>query len=153
MTPNWQQEVVRVIEEAINGNQGVFLDQGTEPIAELRTLTAEQANTVIPGAGNSVVNQVQHLITTIAMHQPQFMGGEYPDLDWGADWAPQNLTTDEWVQLLDDLDRSQEELKTWITAPAIPQDQGYAAACIMVVTHLAFHIGQIRHAAGYAQQT
>lgn len=152
MTPNWQQEILRAIDEAFAGKQGIYLDAETEPLAELRTLTPQQANVELPGAGNSVANQVRHLVTTIAMHKPQFMGGEYPELDWGADWQPQQLTADEWQHLLNQLEDSTRNLKIWITEPAIEQNQDYAAACIMVVTHLAFHIGQIRHAAGYAKQ-
>lgn len=149
---NWQQEVVKAIDESFTGGQGIFLDQGTDPLTELRALSSEQASREIPGAGNSVANQVKHLLTTIAMHRPQFMGGEYPDLDWNADWLSQHLTDDAWQQLIDDLERSKENLKGWIAAPANEQNQEYASACIMVVTHLAFHIGQIQHASGYVRQ-
>lgn len=152
MTPNWQQEILKAIDEAFSGNQGIFLDAGTEPLAEIRTLTSEQACLQLPGAGNSVANQVQHLITTIAMHKAQFRGGEFPDMDWGADWDSQPLTEQQWQDILTQLDASARNLKSWIAKPAVEQDQEYAAACIMAVTHIAFHIGQIRHAAGYAQQ-
>lgn len=153
MVINWQQEILKSIDEAFEGNQGLFLDAGTEPLPELRQLSAEQACTVLPGAGNSVANQVRHLITSLTMHEPQFMGGEYPDLDWAADWSEQRLTDEEWQQSLTDLDELREKLKTWIAQPAVEQDQEYASACVMAVTHIAFHIGQIRHAAGYAQHS
>lgn len=152
MTANWQQEILKAIDEVFDGKQGIFLDAETEPLPELLKLTPEQASQELPGAGNSVANQVKHLVTTIAMHKPQFMGGDYPELDWGADWDQQRLTGEEWENLLDQLREGQRDLKQWIAEPVIEQDQTYAAACIMVVTHLAFHIGQIRHAAGYASQ-
>lgn len=152
MTTNWQQGILKTIDEAFNGNQGVFLDAGTDPFSELRQLTAKQASTDLPGAGNSVANQVRHLITSITMHQPQFMGGEFPNLDWSADWSQQQLTDAEWQQLLNELEALQGNLKGWIAEPAIEQDQEYATACIMAATHLAFHIGQIQHAAAYAKQ-
>lgn len=151
MAPNWQQEIIRAIDESLIGKQGVYLDSETEPITELRALTPEQATLVLPGAGNAVANQVMHLLTTIAMHEAQFMGGAYPDLDWGADWDQQSLNGDAWHKLLDRLEDAVADLKTWIIAPAIEQNQEYAAASIMVVAHLAYHFGQIRHAAGYAQ--
>lgn len=152
MTPNWQQEILKAIDEASNGNRGVFLDAGTEPFSELRQLTAEQASMQLPGAGNSVANQVRHLITTITMHKPQFMGGEFPNLDWSDDWSEQMLSDTEWQQMLDELEGLHGNLKAWIAEPALAQNQDYATACIMAATHLAFHIGQIQHAAAYAQQ-
>lgn len=148
MTPNWQQEILKTIDEACSGNQGIFLDAGTEPLAEVRQLTASQASTILPGAGNSVANQVQHLITTIAMHKAQFRGGDYPDMDWGA----QPLTEQQWQDILTQLEESARNLKSWIAKPAVDQDQNYASAAVMAATHLAFHIGQIQHAAAYAKQ-
>ena len=152
MTPNWQQEILKTIDEAFSGNQGVFLDAGTQPLAEVRQLTAAQASITLPGAGNSVANQVQHLITTIAMHKAQFRGGEYPDMDWGADWDAQPLTERQWQDTLTQLEESARNLKSWITKPAVDHDQSYASAAVMAATHLAFHIGQIQHAAAYAKQ-
>ncbi len=152
MTPNWQQEILKTIDEAFSGNQGIFLDSGTEPLAEVRTLTPEQASVQLPGAGNSVANQVQHLITTIAMHKAQFRGGEFPDMDWGADWDSQPLTGQQWQDILTQLEASAQNLKSWIAKPAVEQDQDYASAAVMAATHLAFHIGQIQHAAAYAKQ-
>lgn len=151
METNWQQEILKVIEEAFNGNQGVFLDEGTTPLNELCKLTAAQASTELPGAGNSVANQVKHLITSIAMHKAQFRGGEYPDMDWGADWDAQPLTDQQWKDLVDQLDASAKNLRSWIAKPAVEQNQEYASAAVMAATHLAFHIGQIQHAAGYAK--
>lgn len=148
---NWQQEIVKSIDEAFNGNQGIFLDQGTEPLSQLKTLTAAQASTELPGAGNSVANQVKHLITTIAMHKAQFRGGEYPDMDWGADWDSHPLTQQQWQDLLEQMDESARNLQSWIAKPSVEQDQAYASAAVMAATHLAFHIGQIQHAAGYAR--
>lgn len=150
MAPNWQQEIVKTIDEAFNGNQGIFLDAGTEPLAGIRQLTAEQASRELPGAGNSVANQVQHLITTIAMHKAQFRGGEFPDMDWGSDWDSQPLTEQQWKDLVSQLEASAQNLKSWIARPSVDQDQAYASAAVMAATHLAFHIGQIQHAAGYA---
>lgn len=151
MNPNWQQEVIKAIDEAFSGNQGIFLDAGTEPLHELRELTAEQASRELPGAGNSVANQVQHLITTIAMHKAQFRGGDYPDMDWGADWDSQPLTEQQWQDILTQLEGAARNLKSWIAKPTVDQDQSYASAAVMTITHLAFHIGQIQHAAAYAK--
>lgn len=151
MAANWQQEIIKSINEAFNGNQGVFLDEGTAPLTELRALTAAQASTELPGAGNSVANQVKHLITTIAMHKAQFRGGDYPNMDWGADWDSQPLTEQQWQDLVKRLDVSAQNLLSWIANPSVEQNQEYVAAAVMAATHLAFHIGQIQHAAGYAR--
>ena len=151
MEANWQQEILKAIDEAFTGNQGIFLDQGTAPLGELRNLTAIQASTELPGAGNSVANQVKHLITTIAMHKAQFRGGEYPDMDWGADWDLNPLTEQQWNDLVTQLEAAAQNLRSWIAKPTMDQPEEYASAAVMAATHLAFHIGQIQHAAGYAR--
>lgn len=152
MDSMWQQAVVKAIDEAFDGKSGVFLDGDTEPLAELARLTAAQANTELPGAGNSVANQVKHLLTTIVMHEAQFNGQPFPDMDWGADWNPQNLTEDEWQDLLRQLQAGHAQLRKWILEPTIEIDQDFVAGSIMTIAHLSYHIGQIRHAAAYASR-
>lgn len=153
MESTWQQAIVNAIDEAFVGKKGVFLDGDTEPLAELSRLTPEQANLELPGAGNSAANQVKHLLTTIAMHGAQFNGTPYPDLDWGADWAPQQLSAEEWSDLLHQLTEGHQQLRQWILEPGVAQDEEYVGACVMTIAHLSYHIGQIRHAAAYAAQT
>lgn len=153
MDSTWQQAIVNAIDEAFEGKKGVFLDGDTEPLAELAKLTPEQASLELPGAGNSVANQVKHLITTIAMHDAQFSGKPFPDLDWGADWAPQQLTAEEWSDLVRQLEDGHQQLRRVILEPVMAQDDAFVSACIMTVTHLGYHIGQIRHAAAYASQS
>lgn len=150
MESTWQQAIVNAIDEAFDGKKGVFLDGDTEPLTEIARLTSEQANLELPGAGNSVANQVKHLITTIAMHEAQFSGKPFPDLDWGADWAPQQLSAEEWSDLVRQLDEGHQQLRQLILEPAMAQDDAFVGACVMTVTHLGYHIGQIRHAAAYA---
>lgn len=146
----WKTAILKSIDESYDGTGGVYLDSGTNTLAELRALTGAQASTVLPGAGNSVANQVKHLLTTVEMHRPQFEGGEYPDLDWGADWDAVSLTDEEWEELVNQFAASRELLKGWVAQPTVAEDADYVAAAVMVAAHLAYHIGQIRHAAGYA---
>lgn len=146
----WKAAILKSVDESYDGTGGVYLDSGTNTLTELRALTGEQATKVLPGAGNSVANQVKHLLTTVQMHRPQFEGGEYPDLDWGADWDTVPLTDEEWADLVNQFAATRELLKGWITQPTVAEDAEYVAAAIMVVAHMAYHIGQIRHAAGYA---
>lgn len=146
----WQQAIVNAIDEAFDGKKGVFLDGNTEPLAEIAQLTPEQASLALPGAGNSVANQVKHLITTIAMHEAQFSGKPFPDLDWGADWDRQELSAEEWSDLVRQLAAGHQQLRRLILEPVIEQDDSFAGACVMTIAHLSYHIGQIRHAAAYA---
>ncbi|MCA9833630.1 MAG: DinB family protein [Thermomicrobiales bacterium] len=148
----WKTEILKAIDESYDGTGGVYLDSGTNTLEELQSLTGNQASIVLPGAGNSVANQVKHLLTTVAIHKPQFEGGEYPDLDWGADWEATPLSDDEWQALVTTFAATREQLKNWVQNPVVAEDSAYAGAAIMVVAHLAYHIGQIRHGIGYAKQ-
>lgn len=146
----WKTNVVKAIDEAYDGTGGIYLDQGTDLLTELRNLSGEQASTILPGAGNSVANQLKHLLTTVAMHEAQFRGTDYPDLDWGADWQPIALNDEEWQRLIDKYAATREQLREWVTTPSIDENNDYVYSAIMAATHLAYHVGQIRHAASYA---
>ena len=147
---HWKENVVKAIDEAYDGTGRIYLDQGTDLLAELKNLSGEQASTVLPGAGNSVANQLRHLLTTVAMHEAQFRGTPYPELDWGADWQPVSLSDEEWQALIDQYAATREQLKEWVTSPSVDEDNDYIFSAIMVATHLAYHVGQIRHTASYA---
>lgn len=149
---DWKNNVVKAIDEAYDGTGGIYLDQGTDLLAELKNLSGAQASTVLPGAGNSVANQLRHLLTTVAMHEAQFRGTPYPELDWGTDWQPVTLNDDEWQQLVEKYAATRDQLKQWVTSPSVDEDNDYIYSAIMVASHLAYHVGQIRHAAGYAAQ-
>lgn len=149
---DWKNNVVKAIDEAYDGTGGIYLDQGTDLLAELKNLSGAQASTVLPGAGNSVANQLRHLLTTVAMHEAQFRGTPYPELDWGTDWQPVTLNDDEWQHLVEKYAATRDQLKQWVTSPSVDEDNDYIYSAIMVASHLAYHVGQIRHAAGYAAQ-
>ncbi len=148
----WKTHIVKAINEAYDGSGGVYLDRGTNLLAELTALNGAQASTVLPGAGNSVANQIRHLLTTVKMHEPQFNGGDYPELDWGADWAEVTLGDNEWQELVATFAATREQLIRWVISPTVEENEEYAGAAVMVATHHAYHVGQIRHAAGYAAQ-
>lgn len=147
---DWKKNVVKAIDEAYDGTGGIYLDQGTDLLAELKSLSGAQASTVLPGAGNSVANQLRHLLTTVAMHEAQFLGTPYPDLDWGTDWQPVTLNDEEWQELVGKYAATRDQLKQWVTSPSVDEDNDYIYSAIMVASHLAYHVGQIRHAASYA---
>lgn len=148
----WKTEILKAIDESYDGTGGVYLDSGTNTLDELKSLSGLQAGTVLPGAGNSAANQIKHLLTTVSMHKPQFEGGAYPELDWGADWDTTDLSDDDWQTIVDQFSATRDQLKRWIQNPVVAEDNAYAASAIMVVAHLSYHIGQIRHAVAYAKQ-
>lgn len=145
----WKTAILKSIDESYDGTGSVYLDSGTNPLTELRALTGAQASMVLPGAGNSVANQVKHLLTTVEMHRPQFEGGDYPELDWEADWDTVSLGDDEWEALVNQFAATRELFRGWIAQPTVAEDADYVGAAVMAAAHLAYHIGQIRHAIGY----
>lgn len=149
---SWKSAIAQVVDESYDGTGGIYLDEGTDTLTELRSLTGAQASRVLPGAGNSVANQVKHLLTAGAMHRSQFAGNGFPDLDWGADWADQSLSDDEWQALVDDYAATRAVLKDALQNPAMDENEEFVAAAVMLSGHLAYHTGQIRHAAAYAKQ-
>lgn len=147
----WKAAIIQMIDDTFAGNGGLYLDQGTDTIAELRALTGAQASAELPGTGNSVANQVKHLLTAAKTHLSQFAGTGFPDLDWGADWEAQQLSDDDWASLVDEYAATQQALKDALTTPAMEENEEYAGAAIMLTAHHAYHTGQIRHAAAYAK--
>lgn len=149
-TQPWKDAILKVIDESYDGTGGIYLDSATDTLAELRALSGAQASTMIPGAGNSVANQVKHLITSAKMHEIMLAGEAFPELDWGADWAESTLTDDEWQDLLNHYAASRDALKRQVNAIADDND-AVAEGAVMLASHLPYHIGQIRHAAAYAK--
>lgn len=146
----WKEPIINALKDAYDGSGGVYLDPGTNVVAELKSLTGAQASTILPGAGNSVVNQIRHLLITVDAHEPQFTGGNQPDLDWGSEWKDTQVTDAEWQALVAEYEETRDKFTQWISAPAVAEDDAFAAAAVMAATHMAYHTGQIRHAAAYA---
>lgn len=146
----WKTQILKAIDEAYDGTGGVYMDKGTNLVAELKALSGEQASTILPGAGNSVANQIQHLLITVDAHEPQFVGGEYPDIDWGSEWGEVHLSDDQWQAMVNEYEATHAKFTSWISEPTVAEDEAYAAAAVMAAAHMAYHAGQIRHAAAYA---
>lgn len=146
----WKEQIIRVIKDAYDGSGGMYLDPGTNVVAELKALNGAQASSILPGAGNSVVNQIRHLLITVDAHEPQFNGSEQPDLDWGSEWKETQVTDAEWQALVNEYEETRAKFTQWISGPAVAEDDAFAAAAMMAASHMAYHTGQIRHAVAYA---
>ncbi len=121
-----------------------FVTDGREAgwLPTLRRLTADQAARP-PAAGRPSVlahstHMRYHLANYLAHEQ-----GERPVPDWAQSWLVPNIAESGWPAYVEGLRQEIDDLLAVLRAPA-PWPEPRLSAAILLVTHLAYHLGALR---------
>lgn len=123
------------------GERGAFLDPGEHGlIGMLRTLTAGEAST--PVAGASVATHALHVAFSLDAFGGWIAGVRDVEYDWSQSWAKSEVTSEEWLALLDRLERQRTELEETIRTHA-STDLEASWGAMGVLAHTAYHLGAV----------
>ena len=127
---------------------GMFLDPGDTLWDSLNDLTAEQASIPIHTGSNSIAGQVNHLNFYLDVMKLYLIGEEPDRPDWSIPWKVVEVDDEQWAELKQGLRHRQLELYALIDAAPdeIYANEDFLTGSYGIVAHLAFHLGQIRHA-------
>ena len=143
----FREALVGLLRELVDGPPGktAFIvnpgDQGI--LRSLARISATDAS-ARPGGRSSVAAHVQHVRYGFELLNRWAHGEEpFADAEWAASWRMQEVTDDEWRELIAALER---EARGWMSALSSRQDwdSTMVSGAMSSVAHLAYHLGAIR---------
>jgi hypothetical protein len=136
-----------VLREIVDGTapEAFLLNQGDRGLlASLELLSAEAASAVPAAGGATIAAHVDHLRYGLGLMN-RWSRGENPfaDADYSASWRRQQVSPEQWRELLDGLRR---ETRAWVAAASRPRDIAQTDLAVMIASaaHMAYHLGAIR---------
>jgi hypothetical protein len=143
----FKQGLLTVLDEAFENVHGIFLDRNTSLFETLATVSAEEASRPVGQTCATLAAQVEHVRFYIDVVMKFLQTGKNERVDWGEIWRTVSaVTPDEWEQskarLRDSYQRLIEMIKTY---PNWNSPDAFAGA-IGLVSHCAYHLGEIRQA-------
>lgn len=144
----FKRSLLFILDETFDNVHGAYLDPGDSFFATLNGVTAEQASVPVVGPGNSIASQLNHVIFHLEVGF-RYMRGENPGKqDWSKAWELVTVTDDEWASLTQRLRECQQTLLQLIDEipDAAFANEEIVGGAMATITHIAFHLGQIRHA-------
>lgn len=126
----------------------IYLDKGDALWETLADVTAEQASVPIAAGGNSIAGQVNHLLYSFEI-AAEFMQGRIPEnIYWSKAWQTVAVDNEQWKAMQQDLRESQAKITALVdsTPDEMFGDPDVLSGGFRIVTHSAYHLGQIKHA-------
>ena len=116
-------------------------------IGALRQLPSATASSRV-GEVNSIAAHAAHLCYALQLLN-RWAGGEenpFANANWPGSWEQQEVTSDEWRELLDEL---KQQGNQWLAAVGEPRewDEISLTGAVASAAHLAYHLGAIKQLA------
>ena len=136
-----------VLREIVDGTaaEAFLLNQGDRGLlASLELLSAEAASAVPAAGGATIAAHADHLRYGLGLMN-RWSHGENPftDADYSASWRRQQVSPEQWRELLDGL---RAQAQAWVAAASQPRQVSQVELTGMIASaaHLAYHLGAIR---------
>jgi hypothetical protein len=138
--------IFSLLEETMDRVQGFFLDRGTSLFETLATITAEEASIPVGGKCATLAAQVKHVAFTLDVVEKSVRDPSLPPVDWGEIWRTvSTISPEEWQASQAELRANYDRIKV-LVADTPAWGEAEIAGAIAMVTHIAYHLGEIRQA-------
>ena len=136
-----------VLDETFDNVQGIYLDKGTSLFETLADITAAEASIPVGGKCATLAAQVKHTAFYLEVVDKSVRDPNFPHVDWGEIWRTvSDVTEEEWEAIKTDLRTNYDAILQLIAdMPSWPSEQEIGGA-IGMITHTAYHLGEIRQA-------
>ncbi|NJO82003.1 MAG: hypothetical protein HC828_03885 [Blastochloris sp.] len=136
-----------LLDETFDNVQGQYLDRGTSLFETLATITAAEASIPVGGKCATLAAQVKHVAFYLDVLEQSVRSGQDERQDWGKIWRETGaVTPDEWAALGLALRASYDRIKQLIADTTEWPSDWEIASAIAMITHTAYHLGEIRQA-------
>ena len=141
------QALFYLLDEAFVQHHGIFLDKGTSLFETLEGINAAQASIPVGGRCATLAAQVKHVRFYMDVLEDYMLGHAPENVDWGEIWrTTREVSPEEWdglrQQLRDAYQRvlgSMKAIQTW-------EGKFEIGGALAILTHTAYHLGEIRQA-------
>jgi hypothetical protein len=133
-----------ILEEIFENVHGFVLDPAESMFETLATISAADASAQVAPGLAPIVAQVNHVVFLIDAQLHAYEGG---DRDWAGSWRVESVTDEEWQTLIAQLQDRYQQIRTLVSTYE-HWDGGFLGGAIALISHCAYHLGQIREALG-----
>lgn len=136
-----------LLDETFDNVQGIYLDKGTSLFETLATISAEEASIPVGGKCATLAAQVKHIAFYLDVLEKAVRAQQFDPQDWGKIWRETGAVTPaEWEGMQVALRAGYDNIKALIADTPEWTDERQIGGAIAVVTHTAYHLGEIRQA-------
>lgn len=139
--------LLMLLDETFEQVHGFYLDKGTSLFETLAGITAEQASIPVGGKCATLAAQVKHIAFYLDVLEKSVRESNFAPVDWDEIWRTvSQVDAGQWQAIQAELRSSylriQELVKTTTDWPSEREIGG----AIALITHTAYHLGEIRQA-------
>jgi hypothetical protein len=141
------QTVFELLEETFEQHHGIYLDKGTSLFETLDAISAEEASRPVSETCASIAAHVEHTRFYIEVMEEVLSGNDHGNWDWGDIWRRvEAVTPEEWEASKQGLRQDYQRVLKRIQSLEPWEGEDDIGVALAILTHSAFHLGQIRHA-------
>lgn len=141
------QTVFELLEETFEQHHGIYLDKGTSLFETLDAISAEEASRPVSETCASIAAHVEHTRFYIEVMEEVLSGNDHGNWDWGDIWRRvEAVTPEEWEASKQSLREAYQRVLKRIQSLEPWEGEDDIGVALAILTHSAFHLGQIRHA-------
>jgi hypothetical protein len=141
------QTVFELLEETFEQHHGIYLDKGTSLFETLDAISAEEASRPVSETCASIAAHVEHTRFYIEVMEEVLSGNDHGNWDWGDIWRRvEAVTPEEWEASKQGLREAYQRVLKRIQSLEPWEGEDDIGVALAILTHSAFHLGQIRHA-------
>jgi hypothetical protein len=141
---SFRSSYLTLLEEIFESVHGFLLDPAESMFETLETISANEASQTVAPNLAPIVAQVNHVVFLI---DAQLNGNVGDSLDWAGSWRVESVSDDEWQNLIELLHRRYHDIRSFVTS-FDDWDASIVGGALALITHCAYHLGQIREAMG-----
>jgi hypothetical protein len=143
----FKKEMLYLLTETFESVHGIYLDKGTSLLETLAGITAAQASKPVGNQCASIAAQVTHVCFYLDVMDRFMQTGQNEKVDWGEVWRTVGeVSPTEWAALQDRLRQAYERASAAFSAYENWEVEYSLAGAIGLITHTAYHLGEIRQA-------
>jgi pantothenate kinase len=143
----FKNDLLTVMTETFESVYGIYLDKSTSLFETLAQISAAEASIPVGGKCATLAAQVAHVRFYLDVTEQYVKTGDNQSVDWGEIWRTvREVTPEEWAALQENLKQSYQNMRKTLESYDQWDVEYSIAGAIGVVTHTAYHLGEIRQA-------
>ena len=136
-----------MLEETFDKVIGIYLDKGTSLFETLSGISAEEASIPVGGKCATLAAQVKHVAFYLDVVDKSVKDPNFPRVDWTEIWNNVNVVDEtEWQAIQEELRHAYARIQELIRSTPAWSSEREIGGAIGVITHTAYHLGEIRQA-------
>ena len=141
--------ILMCLKETFSQVQGIYLDKGTTLFETLDGVSASEASQAITPNSATIAAQVEHVRLYLDVLDDLMRTNEEKQINWREIWdTVGEVSPEEWEEEKLRLKQSHERVMATINSIDTWEGKYDVVSALAVLTHTAYHLGEVRQALG-----